>query len=671
MSRNTSLATVSAAWQHVIDTGRVDETMVRPEVARSWLRCRSLGIDPREPKLPVMLDQRRLDAVREENRSLIETALPFMEFLKTAVKGTGFILVLTERSGVVLDVFGDEDILAMARDNNYVPGCSRAEEVAGTNAISLALIEKHAVQLTGAEHWNVRHHLWTCAAAPVFSPEGMLLGTVTLSGETTQAHRHTLGMVISAAEAIRERLRERETAEEKRGINVLLSSVLGSISEAIITIDAAGVVTNINPAACKSLSVIPTEILGKPIVRLFPSHPELANLLPLRGDNAAFEVSSERPGGRGHFVITPYLMHSDGDVVTGAILGLRERREFLNGVREFSGLTAVFTFDDIVGESPALLRQIEFARTAARQNTRILILGETGTGKELFAQSIHNCSQRRNGPFVALNCAAIPRELMESEIFGYRNGAFTGARKGGQVGKLELADGGTIFLDEINQMPLDLQSKLLRALQEDTITRLGDTKPIRIDVRVIAAANEDLYAKSRAGEFRQDLYYRLSVVELSLPPLRERSCDIPLIALHLLDKLGEKIGKPALSLSPVAIELLRHYPWPGNVRELENVLEMGAIMAEGNVIEPSHLTYRMREKQCVEAERQMPVASYADTRSMRDIELELIRSAIDEFNGNIDLVAHKLGLSRSTVYRRMQQHGIVKSVTVRRETVSY
>ncbi|MCK0505366.1 sigma-54-dependent Fis family transcriptional regulator [Aromatoleum anaerobium] len=661
MSRETSLASVRAAWQHLVDTGHVDETVVRPEVAQSWLRCRGLGIDPRAPKLPVMLDARRLAAVREENRILIETALPFMEFLRTAVKGTGFILVLTERSGVVLEVFGDEDILAMARDNNYVPGCSRAEEVAGTNAISLALIEKRPVQLTGAEHWNVRHHLWTCAAAPVFSPEGMLLGAVTLSGETTRAHRHTLGMVISAAEAIRERLREREMAEEKRGSDVLLASVLGSISEAIITIDAAGMVTHINPAACKSLAVTAGEIQGKPFVRLFPSQPELAQLLPVRGDNAAFEVSSERPGGRGHFVITPYVMYAN-EAVTGAILALRERREFLNEVREFSGFNAVFTFDDILGESPALLRQIELARTAARQNTRILILGETGTGKELFAQSIHNCSPRRSGPFVALNCAAIPRELMESEIFGYRSGAFTGARKGGQVGKLELADGGTIFLDEINQMPLDLQSKLLRALQEGTITRLGDTRPIRIDVRVIAAANEDLYGKSRTGEFRQDLYYRLSVVELALPPLRERGDDIALIARHLLDTLGEKIDKPALSLSPPAIELLRQYPWPGNVRELENVLEMGAIMAEGSIIKPGHLAYRMRDRRT--PERQHAAASSRD-QSIPAIQLDLIRSAIEEFNGNVAEAARKLGLSRSTVYRRMQQHGLVKSFTVR------
>jgi transcriptional regulator of acetoin/glycerol metabolism len=659
--RATALASIDAAWRQFVDSGTLDETMVRPDVAQSWIRCRNLKIDPCSPKMPVTISERQLISVREQNRVFIETALPFMEFLKIAVKGTGFILVLTERSGVVLNVFGDDNVMDMAYENNYVPGCSRAEEVAGTNAISLALIEKRPVQLAGAEHWNSRHHRWTCASAPVFSPDGMVLGTVTLSGETTNAHKHTIGMVISAAEAIRDRLREREIAQQKRGVDDILSSVLSTISEGIITIDASGVVTTINPAASKALGVNPGKVVGGVFWKLFPEHPELTKLVPLGLDCPSFEVSSERSVGRGHFVITPYTMLSDGEV-KGAILALRERREFLNEVREFSGFNTVFTFDDIVGQSPALLRQIEVARVSSRQSARILILGETGTGKELFAQSIHNCSPRRQGPFVALNCAAIPRELMESEIFGYRGGAFTGSRKGGQVGKLELADGGTIFLDEINQMPLDLQSKLLRALQDGTITRLGDSKPIRIDVRVIAAANEDLYAKSRAGEFRQDLYFRLSVVEISLPPLRDRAEDIPLIVEQLLRKLAKKMELDSLAVSAEAMDALCKYPWPGNVRELENVLEMGAIMAEDGQIEPIHLAQRMRSTASADVRR---VGDSSDGKqSLREVEADLIRNAIKEFNGNVDEVGRVLGLSRATVYRRMQQYGIVKSITV-------
>lgn len=658
------LACIQTAWHRFVSTGHIDTAAVRTEVAHSWRRCRANGVDPHARKASAPVSEQRLSAVRKENTLFMETALPFMEFLRIAVKGTGFILALTESSGIVLDVFGDGEILSMATENNYVPGCSRAENVAGTNAIGLALIEKRAIQLTGAEHWNERHHRWTCSSAPVFSPAGKLLGAITLSGETTRAHRHTLGMVISAAEAVQERLREQAIAQEKRGIDVILSSVLKTISEAIVTIDSNGIITNINPAAAKTLRVEGKDFRGKSLLKLFSGNSELMKQLAQGRDGGSFEVVADHSGARHQFLITPYVMRVDS-TVKGAILAVRERREFLNEVCELSGFNASFTFEDIIGKSPALLHQIEVARVAAQQSTRILILGETGTGKELFAQSIHNSSPHRRGPFVALNCAAIPRELMESEIFGYRAGAFTGARKGGQVGKLELADGGTIFLDEINQMPLDLQSKLLRALQEGTITRLGDTKPVRINVRVIAAANEDLYAKSCTGEFRQDLYYRLSVVELNLPPLRQRSEDIPLIAQHLLQKLEKRMGKSSLSLSGAAVELLCKYPWPGNVRELENVLEMGAIMVPNGLIEPVHLAYRMRTNPVVETGARDTRFFATEGRSMRDVEIDLIRDAIDEHNGNVTEAARKLGLSRATVYRRMHQHRIVKTVTVR------
>jgi transcriptional regulator of acetoin/glycerol metabolism len=657
-----SATTHAQDWERFLRAGRIDGLSICPEIAQSWQRCLKLKVDPRAPRLPVMLDARQLAALREENALFMQAALPFMQFLKNAVKGSGFILVLTERSGVVLEVFGDEAIMAMAQENNYVAGCSRAEEVAGTNAISLALIEKKPVQLVGAEHWNVRHHHWTCASAPVFSPEGMLLGTVTLSGETINAHSHTLGMVISAAEAIGERLRERELAAHQRRADALLSSVLTSISDALVTVAADGRITNINPAARKLLALAAGDAVGKSILKLFPAHPELLAVAAGQ-EGPALEVVSERASGRAHFVVTPYVMHSDGEA-QGAILAVRERRDFLNEVRDFAGLNAVFTFEQIIGQAPALLRQIELARVAARQSARILILGETGTGKEMFAQAIHNCSPRRTGAFVALNCAAIPRELMESELFGYRGGAFTGSRKGGQVGKLELADGGTLFLDEVHQMPLDLQAKLLRALQDGVITPLGDTKPIRIDVRVVAAANEDLYAKSRTGEFRQALYFRLSVVEISLPALRERVEDIPRLAQHLLAKLAARMGRQAPALSPAALQVMLGYAWPGNVRELENVLEMAAIVCEGCVVEPEHLAQRLR----VAPERATPalirVAPSVTGGAVREVEVDLIRTTIRDFNGNITEAARRLGLSRSTVYRRMHEHGIMKSLSI-------
>ena len=664
------------AWERYTQTGALDEAVIRPEVAASWRRCASLRIDPHAPKAAVQLSLPQLAELKANNRQLLDTALPFMEFLCNAARGTDFILVITDARGVVLELFGDDEILRMADGNNYVPGSSRAEEMVGTNAICLALSERKPLQLTGAEHWNARHHQWTCCSAPIFGPKNELLGTVTLSGETLNAHRHTLGMVISAAEAIHDRLVEREATQRRSRLDAVMSTILNTLAEGFITIDGAGIVTSVNPTAAKLLAIRPEQATGKSVLRLFPGNPELIGVLAPGKDTAPIEVAND--SARGPFVITPYVMQVEGSP-QGAFLALRARKEFLKDVREISGFDAVTHFEDIVGTSAALQRQIDLARIAARQNSRILITGETGTGKELFAQSIHNGSPRSGGPFVALNCAAIPRELLESELFGYKGGAFTGARKSGQVGKIELADGGTLFLDEINQMPLDLQAKLLRVLQDGTVLRLGDAKPIRVDVRFLAATNEDLHEKSRNGAFRQDLYFRLSVVEITLPPLRERVEDIPLLAEHIIERLSERLDKGRLKLAPASVELLGRYGWQGNVRELENVLEMAAIVCEGDTIEPAHVAYRMKGASLLPAAPSpvaptpappaastapAPAAPMPAVQPMRDAEMDLIRAAMKEYGGNIALVSRQLRISRSTIYRRMKEHGIVKSIQI-------
>ncbi|MGE0114445.1 MAG: sigma-54-dependent Fis family transcriptional regulator [Steroidobacteraceae bacterium] len=661
MSSNDNLQAMSRAWEVFARTGKVTSEVIRPEVARSWQRCYQLKLDPRAPKAPVKLNAHQLAALREENQVFRETALPFMEFLCNAVRDTGFILVLTDRNSVVLELFGDDEVLQMARSNNFVPGSSRAEYEVGTNGISLALSEHKPIQLTGAEHFNYRHHHWTCASAPVFGADNQLLGTVTLSGPSVNAQRHTLGMVISAAEAIHDRLCERAADQHRSRIDAMLSSILTMMSEAIITIDGAALVTNVNPTAAKMLDVHPEQAVGKSVLQLFPGNPQLMEILSGARETGPIEVMAESSKGRTHFVVTPFVLKSAG-ATQGAVLALRERKEFLNEVREFSGFEAAYRFENLIGHSPALRQQIELARAAARQNTRILISGETGTGKELFAQAIHNASPRSQGPFVAINCAAIPRELLESELFGYKGGAFTGSRKSGQIGKFELADGGTLFLDEVNQMPLDLQAKLLRVLQDGFITRLGDSKPIRIDVRIIAATNEDLYEKSRNGLFRSDLYFRLSVVELNLPALRERGDDMILLAEHMLAGLSEKLDKGALKLSVAAKALLRRYPWSGNVRELENVLEMAAIVCDGDVLEPAHLAYRMKQVS-VETRSDAPTVS-ASASPLKEAEIDLIRNAMKQYHGNIALVARQLKISRSTIYRRMKEHGIIKSFQI-------
>ena len=657
---------VTMAWQRFVETGQVDTDVVRPEVAASWKRCADLKIDPPAPTRPVPPHTHQLQQVLADNRILTATALPFMESLSEAARGGDFILSLTDRNAVVLEVFGDAEIVELGRGNNYKPGCVRSEAAVGTNAICLALSERKPIQLTGAEHYKVGHHGWMCASAPVIGPDEELLGTVTLTVLLSKATSLTLGMVISAAEAIHDRLCEREARQLGERSQAVLSSVLNTITEGIVTIDASGLVAHVNPMAGKLLG-LPTEAaVGKSVLKLFPGNPELASVLVERNDCGPLEVSAGDARSPVSLIVTPYFMRSEAGT-EGAILMLRARKDHLHDVRDITGFSATYRFEDIIGRSPLMRQQIEMGRMAARQTTRVLITGETGTGKELFAQSIHNASPRCDGPFVALNCGAIPRELIESELFGYKGGAFTGSRKSGHVGKFELADGGTLFLDEINTMPLDLQSKLLRTLQEGTVTRLGDSKPVKVDVRVVAATNEDLYEKSREHAFRMDLYFRLSVVEVNLPPLRERGDDIALIADTVLRGIAAKVGKPRLTLSPQAHDLLGRYPWVGNVRELENVLEMAAIVCTGDVLEPAHLAYRMKGLNAPSAPgtpraRAQPRETQPlPAQPLRDSELDLILSAMRENDGNVALVSRRLGISRSTIYRRMSERGLSRA----------
>ena len=494
-------------------------------MARSWRRCRDAGIDPRGPKTPVRIRGDELEAHLRRNRHYLEAAAPLMRFPEQAVRDTGFILVLTDANGIVLRLYGDEEVIARAKANNYVPGCCRSEAMVGTNAIGMAIMERKPVQLSGAEHYNIRHHSWTCASAPVFGPEGEFLGTVTLSGESNDAHQHTLGLVIAAADAIHNRLRERHLEIEKSRTDRVARTLLRWMSDPIVTINADGDIVYVNKVAETLLGADEARLGGRKIGSVLAS-PRLAEIITGKTDDAPFEAIWELDGKGSRFVVKPHVIREeDGELIEGVILNLG-RRDSAKPGRTSPNLIAPYTFDDIIGEHPTMTRLVHLAGAVAVRSSRVLIHGETGTGKELLAQGIHNASDRSGGPFVAVNCAAMPRELIEAELFGYKEGAFTGARRGGQIGKFELADGGSLFLDEIGQLPLDMQGKLLRVLQDGIVTRLGDNAPIRVDVRVVAATNEDLYARSQAGTFRMDLYFRLCVVELALPPLRERGDDM-------------------------------------------------------------------------------------------------------------------------------------------------
>jgi DNA-binding NtrC family response regulator len=308
---------------------------------------------------------------------------------------------------------------------------------------------------------------------------------------------------------------------------------------------------------------------------------------------------------------------------------------------------------NIIGDSPAMQRVFDRVRRAIPVNSTVLILGESGTGKELIARHIHFNGPRKNKPFIVLNCAAVPENLVESELFGHEKGAFTGAESS-RPGKFEAADGGTMFLDEIGDMPLDSQAKLLRVLQDGVVERVGGNKPRQVDVRVITATNRDLRKRVDDGEFREDLYFRLEVLPVQLPPLRQRLQDLPMLLSHFRNKLGKKLGITPPQLSPEAAEAFRAYPWPGNVRELENTLEQLYILADSDTITPGELPEKFRQPTHLTGEFHLPPGGII----LEDLEQDLIRQALEQSGGRLKEAADLLGISYKTLQYRLKKHEI-------------
>lgn len=495
---------VKDAWQKVVVGGQVPDRKIREEVLRSWLTCRKIGLDPFGRVSPFVLSGGELNRNIRANRDLIEFSRPMMDMIEISVRDTGFIVSLSDGNGCVLLVKGDQEIMEMAGHSYYQPGCIRAIEHAGTNAIGVCLIEGKPIQLTGAEHYNIHFHPWTCSSAPIRDKQKQLLGVLTLSGRSMGRHKHTLALVTAAAETIETHLRERELTEEKLRLSSMLSLVFNSMAGGVIAVDTDLTVTHINRKAVGMLGMEVEALVGKNLeVEVRPER-LLLHAFKTRKYFSGVEIGFECPAGHRSFMCSIDPIRDSFGHGIGAIINLSEKTQVISMAKKLGGNYAKYRLSDIKGKDPELLRQIELARIAAKTNSRVLIIGESGTGKELFAQAIHNESSRRHEPFVALSCATIPRDLIESELFGYRGGAFTGARRQGQMGKFELAHRGTLFLDEVNGLPLDLQAKLLRVLQQNEILRLGDTRPIPIDVRVLAASNCDLMGEVEKANFRKD-----------------------------------------------------------------------------------------------------------------------------------------------------------------------
>lgn len=440
-----------------------------------------------------------------------------------------------------------------------------------------------------------------------------------------------------------------------------LANVFDTMSDGVIVVNMEGRVSQANPAAKKIIGYSDEALIGVHVVDLFSGKaPKTLNLLQTGESFNDREIFLDGRQGKIHAAASGIPVFNENKQVVGGAIILRPIAQVQRLVNKFTGAQASFTFDSIIGEDKQLKRSIRMAMKAGANDATVLLQAESGTGKEMFAQAIHNISQRSDGPFIAINCAALPRELVGSELFGYVEGAFTGARRGGRPGKFELANKGTLFLDEIGDMPLEQQAILLRALQEKAILRVGGESPIKVDVRIIAATNQDLLSLTEQKMFRADLYYRLNVVQIRIPPLRERPKDISLLFNYFLKEMSTRLNRYISTIDPAVIDSLEAYDWPGNIRELQNVVERILLVNEDDRITkellPREIVKGAGIKNEGEPESLIPTLSTRDLRKQYALEQEReqILKALNDHGGNICKAAASLGISRSTLYRKMK-----------------
>lgn len=622
----------------------MNNTDYKSVIELSHERCRKMGIKREQVFSSNIISDSNLQNKFAENRNMIVTASPYIERLFNFVKGNNFFVLLTDGEGCILNAIGDEKILSEAFDLKMVPGAYMNEESIGTNAMGIVIETGQHVQLSGEDHFIKAYHRWTCSAAPIKDYHGNLIGVLDLTGYTDLVHPHTLGMVIAASNAIEEMIKVKEYNRFQNMNNKHIKTIFNSMPVAIVTSDTDGKIKIFNKKLLELLGNKENQLQRKEMKDIIEEWDSLKGEIYSNGNIfQEINIKSLRNKFPCHLTANPIYNPQDDDIEIVYIF-----KEIKKPRVKKSECQAYYTFDKIIGEDKNFSKVVQYAKKIANSKSTILILGESGTGKELFAQSIHNYSKRAEGAFVALNCGAIPKQLIEAELFGYEEGAYTGAKKGGNIGKFQLADGGTIMLDEIGEMPLDMQTKLLRVLQEGVITKIGSQKPISVDVRIIAATNKDLRKEVKKGRFRKDLFYRLNVLPLYLPPLRQRRSDIPLLIKCFMKNLADNLNKKEIQISKEYLKIMLNYNWPGNIRELENVIEL-IINTESMPVE-----YFSQ----VESDYDNHPIIYGECLDLENIEKEHLKRVLKIFSGNITHSANALGIRRNTLYNKIKKYNI-------------
>ncbi|MDN4522937.1 sigma-54-dependent Fis family transcriptional regulator [Fictibacillus fluitans] len=607
-----------STWKRFVQEGVLDPARLNKRIQESWHRCKDVEVDPYLTKGRHILSEEELILRKNKNSTFLEAAGPHMQRMKEAFQELGMMALLIDSDGYVLSLNGNRKIITAASRINFVEGVKWTEDEVGTNAIGTALQTKEAVLVSGTEHYSIASHQWSCSAVPVHDPEGSILGVLDISCPVSTAHPYMLGMIASVSQAIEQELKIQSSQREMELIRQCMD--LLEMNPNLVVCSPNGNILAMGQALRRRSS-------------------------DLAGRNIAEAVHY------GLMTEKQMPIYNAQKRILGYCVSLVSDKQYSSWQGAMPAAEPGFVFPGEAGKSRSFQQTIEEIRRVAPSSLSVYISGETGTGKELVARAIHENSPRKNGPFIAVNCGALSAELLESELFGYEPGAFTGAKKQGAEGKFRQADGGTIFLDEIGEIPQAMQVALLRVLQEKKVMPVGSAREIPADFRVICATHQDLGHLVQQGLFRKDLFYRLHVYPLAVPALRERKEDIP----HLIRYYCENQGM-VLNLPDHVMDILVAYDWPGNIRELFNVMERLHVIPEASM-NKGELNQLLRplepqETGCLPFEDKT-VLTFRD-----QVEKDVIMDALKKTKGNVTLAAKLCEIPRSTFYKKIHKYGL-------------
>ncbi|MEX3925824.1 MULTISPECIES: sigma-54-dependent Fis family transcriptional regulator [Paraburkholderia] len=629
-----------------------------PAIQKAHERSETFGLRASARPDYDVLSGAGLELKREQNRVLCMHATPVMETLHEQIVNTQSMIVLTNAEGLILHSIGDDDFLQRAEKVALRPGANWAEDRQGTNAIGTALAERCAMVVHGDQHYLAANRFLTCSSVPIFDPYGDVIGVLDVTGDHRSYHQHTMALARMSVQMIENHLFATTFQETLQVSFHGRPEFLGTLMEGIAAFTCDGRFLSANRSAQFQLGLSLAALRAHTLSSLFQT-------------TSAQLIDSMRAGLESHFML---------NLASGAVVCARvqfRRATLAEGARPVAvhgsavqpaayataqppsmGLSRLSYLD--TGD-PQVALVIAKVRKVIGKDIPVLVTGETGTGKELLAQAIHNDSPRRDQPFVAVNCASIPETLIESELFGYEEGAFTGARRKGAVGKLLQANGGTLFLDEIGDMPYPLQVRLLRVLQERMVNPLGSTKTIPVDISIICATHRDLREMIAQNRFREDLYYRLNGLVVRLPPLRDRT-DLAVVIQKLLHRESHgRTNVQPLSVAAEVMALFERCAWPGNFRQLGNLLRTAAAMVDDDgQIRREHLPDDFFDdlRCCGQTQALPPAHARAEPLVPEDARLEdvtasTIAATLARHGGNVSAAARALGVSRNTIYRKM------------------